>query len=332
VPDGGPGTPPESPPPQAGDPAAQAIQSVWTYGLDAQGQVVFGTLTLPLQGTGGTTAFNSLLDSASGTVIAATADFIGQATTLQPPAEVLANVVYFQNPATGTWDAVPLTAGQDTVLTPEAGSALTPLPSTDGLGVAWAVHDQNARVANGTNAAAVVGPPNMGLYPPGAYYSAYPPGTVVTIPGGPTYTFPGGVYLIYNPVDGGFWLIPISQPGTMVVPLPGGGTGNPVTQNPGEPFHVNPVQPGSGGGIQPGGPSSASPNSRCPRRRGRPHNRPRPPVRPTPTSTGSSTGGPRRGNRRRRGTARLQPRHHPPPTRLRRPRPRQRPPAPSRRG
>jgi hypothetical protein len=277
VPDGNLGDPPTTPPAQPGDPAAQATQQVFAYAVEQDGAVSSGMVTAAMSGpSSGTTAYRSLFDHQSGTIIAADSNFAGQTTVLQPPANTQPNTVYYQDPATGGWDAAPLTAGNLTLLTPAAGSSVTPILAADGVGVAWAVHDQNTQVPNGTGAAPVTANAIPPGYPPGAWAITLPPGSTIRLGNGTVITLPGGGTIIVNPLDGGFWVLPSGQPGVVEYPRdPSGAGGGRVPIPVGGSFDAPPQPPGSGT-YTPGGPNGGPGNA--------PQPLPRPPQ-PNPGTT-----------------------------------------------
>lgn len=312
VPDGSPGTPPESPPPQTGDPAAQATQQVWVWIAWADGGIELDQALAPVTSpTDLSTYIRSTLDISTGTIISADANFTGQDTLIQPPANPQANTVYLYNQADSSWSSVPVSA-DGTLLAPTAGNSVIPITPTDGQGVAWTVQPQNMYLpaaALAINAQAPANSQQGGNLPvlpqpltplpphgldPTKQSTFYPGPAVFTFPnpaGPPTvYTFPGGVYVQPGP-NGSIQFFPAGgQPGSVTGPnIPAPGAQIPVTGPNSPPQQVTPP---SGSTYQyPGiGPSPLPP----PPRPEEPSTPPaRPPIRiaPYPYPYPSSGGG-----------------------------------------
>lgn len=248
VPDGGgTGDPPPTDPPQAGDPAAQIAQTTWAYVVAADGSLSLMLLGLSGPDTQQGLPFTSKLDTATGMILSDTGTASSPAVVVGP-ASPQPNTAYSYDPANEQWTAAAITG--TTILSPASGFALTPLLAADGLGTAWAIHPEAMRVAatapppGGTVIPAPPAPPS-----PNAQPIWLPPGTVITLANGTTYTFPGGGYMYVNPNDNGFWLYPNDQPA--VIQPPGGGP--PSNLNPGQHTDIPPqfggslvVPPGAG--------------------------------------------------------------------------------------
>lgn len=245
VPDGGPGDPPPTDPPQAGDPAAQTAQMIWAYAVLADGTVGIGyDLASSQDPSSDPTAFNSIYEPESGAIVSANASFIGTTTAIIPPATLEAGIIYSYNQTTQDWDKTQLPSGP-ALLTPRSGYGLTPLTLPGGSRTAWAVHPQECYLASTTQPppATMLRPGELPPPPNGVIgkpHVVLPPGSVITVPGpvGPTtITLPAGGWVVVNP-DGSYTVFPVGGNATHSGPSGSG------TLAPGRPHNIPKPLPG----------------------------------------------------------------------------------------